>query len=164
MTLLRRSFGLACLGLSIPLVACGNVKTAVVIADIKIAFAALSAQLPGLARANPSLAAKITPYINDGNALAKNLAAASPTMITDVTTIEGFLNAILRTAADGQQLPPPYDKVIAALAVMAPIVESYANSLLPPDSPKKVAARAPFPHPGIENADQARATFAAYAQ
>lgn len=163
MILSRRSFGLAAIGLSCPLVACGNGNAAMVIADIKIAFAALSTQLPTLAKVAPSLAAKLTPYIDRGNALAQNLAAAGPGMTNDITTIEGIVNAILQTATT-QTLPSPYDKIIAALAVIAPAVESLANSLLPPDSPKKVAARAPFPHPGVDTQDQARATLAMYAR
>jgi|GEM_PF-3296581 len=163
MMLSRRSFGMASIGLALPLIACGNVKATVVIADIRIAFAALSAQLPGMARTNPSLAARLTPIIEQGNALARNLSAASPTMTNDVTTIEGFVNAILRTATT-QPLPSPFDKIVAALAVTAPTIESFANSLLPPDSPKRVAARAPFPHPGVDTPEQARAIFATYGQ
>ena len=163
MRLSRRAFGFAWIGLALSLAGCGA-KTAIVIADLRAAFGALSAQLPGLARVRPSLAAKLSPYVTQGNALLANLSAASPSMTTDVATIDGILNAILRTAAQSGLLPPPYDRVIEALAVLAPIVEAFVNEALPPGTPRTAAASAPYPHPHVATIDDARATFAQYAR
>jgi hypothetical protein len=150
--------------LPLPLCACpaGTAPTippATVIIDLQNGFAALSAQLPGIAAVDPKLAAEIAPDIAQAQTLLAALNAASPNMTNTLATVDGILNTVLSTASGSGLIPPPYDLLVEALSVLAPEVEAVVNPLLTPTT--TAAAVAPVAHPDVANIDAARGVFAA---
>jgi hypothetical protein len=163
MLLISRRAGVAATPAALALVLAGCSSTgatsaASIIADLQAGFTALQTQLPALAKADPGLAAAITPYVGQATGLLASLTAASPTMTGTLATIDGIINAIL-SAASGI-VPPPYDLLVEGLAVLAPELEAVINPLL--SAPATAAARMPFPHPHVADLAQARALFAVY--
>jgi hypothetical protein len=133
-----------------------------VITDLQTGFSALSAQLPALQAADPTLAAQITPYVTQASALLKTLNTTSPTMTTDLATIDGIVNSILSTAATSGLVPAPFNLLVEGLAVLAPEIEAVVNPLLTPTT-TTASAVAPVAHPDVTSIAQARALFSAYA-
>ena len=138
-----------------------TVSPNLVISDLQTGFSALATQLPALTASDPALAKKIKPYVVQGQSLLANLSATSPSMTTDLATIDGVINSIIDAAASSGLVPPPYSLLVEALTVLAPEVEAMVNPLLTPTQIAKAGAEAPRAHPDVANLDAARGVFTA---
>lgn len=127
--------------------------SAQIVADLNNAIAALSNAVPAIAKADPSLLpaqvqAQIQTYAAQARGVLTSVSmsmtatAAAPAL----SKAEADLNAILAALAAVPLIPPPYSMIIAAAAMVAPMVEGYIATLTstPPKAataPTMLAAR-----------------------
>ena len=124
------------------LVACGTTgpTSAQVVADIQGAISGLSNMLPTLLKADPklispSIAGSITSALSAASSALSGINPASPSAST-LQTVETYLNDALDVLAALPVIPPPYNLVVQAAAVVAPELEAFVNGMLPPAAAK----------------------------
>jgi hypothetical protein len=117
------------------LIGCAGALTpAQLVADAQGAVTALQTALPAIAAVAPTIAAalpRLTGYLTTAQTLLNGLAGAVPatTGATTLASVEADLNAVLDALAAVPLIPPPYDAVIAAVALVAPELEAFVNSM-----------------------------------
>lgn len=121
-----------------PVLTQSQVTPARVIADINGALTAIAQILPALAAQNPPvLPTKVTePLLADirqAQELVRSIGPGTPaqTGATVLNKAEGYLNAVLSVLAT-TPLPKPYSDIVLAANIIAPIVEAYIDSIVPP--------------------------------
>lgn len=123
--------------------------SAQVVTDLNNAITSLSNAIPAITKASPTLIpagtqTQIMAYLADAqgviSALSTSMTATAAAPV--IQKAEGDLNAVLAALAMVPLIPPPYSMIIAAAAMVAPMVEGYLNSVLGV-SPTKAAATAP---------------------
>ncbi len=118
--------------------------SAQIVTDLNNAIAALSNAVPAIAKADPSLlpAAVQAQILSDAAQAQGVLTSVSNSMTATAAApalqkAEADLNAILAALAAVPLIPPPYSMIIAAAAMVAPMVEGYIATLL--GTPTKAA-------------------------
>lgn len=128
-----------------------------IVADVDGALNQLAMVLPALtATAPPSLTkAQETPLLADVNQALGFMALVGPTTqaqtaATAMARAEGLFNAVL-AALLAVPIPPPYNLIVIAANVVAPELEAYLNTLIPPPVATPVPAP-PAPTPAKDRA------------
>ncbi len=124
--------------------------SAQIVADLNNAIAALSNAVPAIAKADPSLLSvsvqtQIQTYAADARGVLTSVSTtmAATSAAPALSKAEADLNAILAALAAVPLIPPPYSMIIAAAAMVAPMVEGYIATLTGPSpatAPKAATA------------------------
>lgn len=124
-----------------------------IVNDVNGALNQMAMLLPALTATTPPAltAAQEAPLLVDVNLAQGFMATISgntpaQTGVTVLARAEGYFNAVLAGLV-AVPIPPPYNLIVIAANVIAPELENYVNSLLPPPvaappAPTPAAARA----------------------
>ena len=139
-----------------------------ILADVTGALNQLALIVPALAMATPpvltkTVAATLMTDLNDALGFMATINSSTPaqTGATVLARAEGYFNAVL-AALLPLPIPSPYNLIVVAANVIAPELEAYLASLIPPTvtpPPAPAAARARTAAHGM-TLEQARKTLA----
>lgn len=144
--------------------ATGDTQLKTVITTASGVVTSINKILPALAPLlPPATAATIAADVSTAQTLLASLAATSQgdNGVTTLLQVENLLNDALELVAQVPGLPPQYATIVAAAAVLLPVIEVYANQLIPASAApvkKAVKAKALRPTMTVEQAKSAIAT------
>lgn len=117
------------------------VTPASIVADVQGAVKGLQTALTDITAANPSLippstVARLTADLTDASSAAAMLAANMPATLgaNSASVVMGDINDVLNTLAAppvNGLIPAPANEIVAAAAVVAPVIEAYVTQYLP---------------------------------
>jgi len=138
-----------------------------ILADVTGALNQLALIVPALAMATPpvltkTVAATLMTDLNDALGFMATISSSTPaqTGATVLARAEGYFNAVL-AALLPLPIPSPYNLIVVAANVIAPELEAYLASLIPPTvapAPAPAATRAKLAAHGM-TLEQARTTL-----
>jgi hypothetical protein len=123
----------ALVGLALALNACTAPTPPVVLSDMATAVDGLAAVLPSIVAADPSLAPKLQPLIDQLPAVQANLKTLQASVAPDAGTlaqIDAWLNGTVKVAASIPAIPAPYDQMLQAASVLLPVIEAEINPVI----------------------------------
>jgi len=139
--------------LALSVAACANgtgTTPAQVIADAQGAVTGLQTALHQVEVTNPTLipaplASRIDGDLTKAQAVASVLTTGLPAQAGAVSAqqIEGYINDVLDVLAGppvNGLIPAPANQAVAAVAIVAPLIEAYVNQYLPQPAPKAAAS------------------------
>jgi len=125
----------ALIGLALALNACTAPAPSAILSDMATAVDGLAAVLPSIVAADPSLAPKLQPLIDQLPAVQADLktlqasASVAPGAGT-LAQIDAWLNGTVKVAASIPAIPAPYDQVLQAASVLLPVIEAEINPVI----------------------------------
>ena len=124
----------------LPLAACAGQTaaqvSAVIVTDLGNALKAIGNAVPAIAKADPALIpaavqAQVVALAAQGAGVVSAVSASmtATAAAPALAKAEADLNAVLSALAAVPMIPPPYSLIIAAAAVVAPMIEGYISGI-----------------------------------
>lgn len=110
--------------------------SAQIVTDLTGALQGVINAVPAIAKADPTIfspsqQANVTTVATQGLGVLKGLSAsmAATAAAPALAKAESALNTVLASLAGLPIIPPPYSEILAAAAVVAPMIEGYISSI-----------------------------------